>query len=356
LEHQVYIELRPKRYRCPYCNEHPTTTQRCAWYEPNSPHTKAFERRMLRSLINSTVSDVSRKHGLGEEAVEGMLDRHVAREVDWTRFTALRVLGLDEIALTKGHRDFVTIVSARAPDGELAVLAVLPDRTKETVKAFLDTIPERLKATVKQVCTDMYEGYINAVREALPQAQVVVDRFHVAKAYRACADTLRHASIPQQELKRLKAELPEAEYAALKGTLWLFRKNGADLSAEEREKLDRLFAHSPALKAAYTLRELLTEVFDTAPSKAQASVYLQGWCGLVEACGLSCFDSFLTTLDNRLEEITNYFLDRQTSGFVEGLNNKIKVLKRRCYGLLNPARLFQRLHLDLAGYRLFGCA
>jgi transposase len=177
-----------------------------------------------------------------------MLDRHVAREVDWTRFTALRVLGLDEIALTKGHRDFVTIVSARAPDGALAV--VLPDRTKETVKTFLDTMPERLKATVKQVCTDMYEGYINAVREALPQAQVVVDRFHVAKAYRACADTLRHASIPQQELKRLKAELPEAEYTALKGTLWLFRKNGADLSAEEREKLDRLFAHSPALKAA----------------------------------------------------------------------------------------------------------
>lgn len=72
----------------------------------------------------------------------------------------------------------------------------------------------------------------------------------------------------------------------------------------------------------------------------------------MEACGLSCFDSFLTTLDNRLEEITNYFLDRQTSGFVEGLNHKIKVLKRRCYGLLNPARLFQRLHLDLAGYRL----
>jgi transposase len=222
-------------------------------------------------------------------------------------------------------------------------------------------MPERLKATVKQVCTDMYEDYINAVREALPRAQVVVDRFHVAKAYRACADTLRHASIPQQELKRLKAELPEAEYAALKGTLLryrrgLFRKNGADLSAEEREKLDRLFAYSPALKAAYTLRELLTEVFDTALSKAQASVYLQGWGHLVEECGLSCFDSFLTTLDNRREEITNYFLDRQTSGFVEGPNNKIKVLKRRCYGLLNPARLFQRLHLDLAGYRLFGCA
>ena len=66
------------------------------------------------------------------------------------------------------------------------------------------------------------------------------------------------------------------------------------------------------------------------------------------------FDSFLTTLDNWMDEITNYFLNRQTSGFVEGLNNKIKVLKRRCYGRLNLSHLFQRLHLDLEGYRLFG--
>jgi hypothetical protein len=76
---------------------------------------------------------MSRKHGLGEEAIEGILDRHVAREVDWTRFTALRVLGLDEIALTKGHRDFVTIVSARAPDGALAGPEVSKGRCYPTV-------------------------------------------------------------------------------------------------------------------------------------------------------------------------------------------------------------------------------
>jgi transposase len=355
LEHPVYIEIRPKRYRCPYCPDHPTTTQRCSGYEPNSPHTRAFEQQVLRSLINSTVSDVSRKLRLGEEAVEGILDRQVAQTVDWASLKALGVLGLDEIALTKGHRDFVTIVSARPPSGELAVLAVLPDRCKETVKSFLASIPERLKATVRRVCTDMYDGYIHAVREALPRARVVIDRFHVAKAYRGCADHLRHASIPQQELKRLKAERPAAEYAALKGTLWLFRKPWADLSPEERQKLDRLFGHAPALKAAHTLREVLTLIFDQPLSKARAREYLQAWSSLVQDSGLTCFDSFLTTLDERLDEITHDFLDRQSSGFVEGLNNKIKVLKRRCYGIFSPARLFQRLHLDLAGYRLFGC-
>jgi transposase len=350
LERPVYIEIRPKRYRCPYCSDHPTTTQRCSWYEPNSPHTRAFEQQVMRSLINSTVSDVSRKLRLGEEAVEGILDRQVAQTVDWASLKALGVLGLDEIALTKGHRDFITIVSARPADGELTVLGVLPDRCKETVKTFLASIPERLKTTVKRVCTDMYDGYIHAAREVLPRARVVIDRFHVAKAYRACADTLR-----KQELKRLKAELPAAEYATLKGTLWLFRKPWANLSPEEREQLDRLFAHAPALKAAYTLREVLTLIFEQPLSKARARDYLEAWASLVKDSGLTCFDRFLTTLDERLDEITNDFLDRQSSGFVEGLNNKIKVLKRRCYGIFSPARLFQRLHLDLAGYHLFGC-
>jgi transposase len=104
------------------------------------------------------------------------------------------------------------------------------------------------------------------------------------------------------------------------------------------------------------LREILTLIFDEPLTQAKARDYLAGWASLVKESGLTCFDSFLTTLDERLDEITNYFLDRQSSGFVEGLNNKIKVLKRRCYGIFSPGRLFQRLHLDLAGYRVFGCA
>jgi transposase len=81
---------------------------------------------------------------------------------------------------------------------------------------------------------------------------------------------------------------------------------------------------------------------------------LRDWQAQVRACGLTCFDRFLGTLPRYWNEITNYFVDLQTSGFVEGLNNKLKVLMRRCYGLRNLDHLFQRLFLDLEGYRLFG--
>jgi transposase len=95
----VFIEIRPKRYRCPYCTGTPTTTQRCTWYEPRSPNTKAYEQWALRMLINATVADAARKLGVSEETIDGLLDRWIERTVDWSAWERLGVLGLDEIAL-----------------------------------------------------------------------------------------------------------------------------------------------------------------------------------------------------------------------------------------------------------------
>ena len=81
--------------------------------------------------------------------MEGVIERCIARQVDWTRYQRLGVLGLDEITRLKGHGDFITIVSARLPDGELAILGVLANRKKETVKAFLESIPPKLRATIR---------------------------------------------------------------------------------------------------------------------------------------------------------------------------------------------------------------
>ena len=112
--------------------------------------------------------------------------------------------------------------------------------------------------------------------------------------------------------------------------MWAFRKNPADLESPEQEVLQRLFAYAPDLARAYTLREHLTAIFEADLSKDQATTKLQEWQAEVRASGLKCYERFLTTLETWREEITNYFLARHNSGFVEGLNNKLKVLKRRC--------------------------
>jgi transposase len=344
----TYLRYRPKRYQCQTCAERPTTTERVAWHEANSPHTVAFDTHLLLQLVNSTVEDVSHKGQVAYDRVLGALERRISAQVDWSAYQALGLVGLDEIALKKGHRDFVVIVTARLADGRLVLLGVLPDRMKDTVVAFLRTIPARLQATIQTVCCDMYDAYTEAVREELKTARLVIDRFHVAEHYHAAADRLR-----KQELKRLKQELSEADYKALKGSMWAFRKKPADLKPEEREVLDRLFGHAPRLEQAHHLREQLTAIFEARVSKTVAKIKLQAWIKRVKDSGLKCFDDFLKTLDNWWEDITNYFVNRDNSGFVEGLNNKLKVLKRRCYGLFNVAHLFQRIYLDLEGYRLF---
>lgn len=345
---RVYIRLRPKRYRCPYCEGGPTTTQELGWYEAKSPHTKAYEKYLLLQLVHATMEDVSIKEDIGYKALEGMVDRWISTEVKWAEVKRVKVLGLDEIALKKGHRDFVVIVTSRSAEGEVRVLAVLPDRKKQTVRKFLEGLPKRVKRTIRTVCTDLYEGFISAVKEVLGKAEVVVDRYHVAKLYRQCADQLR-----KKELRRLKKELPKEQYEDIKGAMWPFRKNPAELEADERELLKRVFAYSPELKRAYTYREQLRAIFEEELSQEEAKQKIKNWRKRVRASGLRCYQSFFKTLDKWMEEITNYFVHRDNSGFVEGLNNKIKVLKRRCYGIFNLSHLFQRIFLDLEGYRLF---
>jgi transposase len=344
----VYLRIRPKRFRCPFCDDHPTTTQQLDWYDPNALHTKAYERHLILQLINSTITDVQAKEDVTYAALLGILDRLVATTVDWDALEPLATMGIDEIALLKGHRDFVAVISAQTERGDLHVLAVLPDRLKATVLAWLLTIPQAIRERITTVCTDIWEGYITAVQEALPDATIVLDRFHVARQYRNAVDALR-----KQEVRRLQKELPKAAQDDLKHALWPFRKREADLDELEQARLSGLFAHSPMLEQAYTLREQLTTIFDTARSKKEGLRRIGYWRARVAKSGLTCFDAFLKLLESWLDLIANYFINRQSSGFVEGLNNKLKVLKRRCYGIRSVVRLFQRLTLDLEGYRRF---
>ena len=232
---------------------------------------------------------------------------------------------------------------------ETVILGVLSDRKKATVKAFLRGIPKRLRHTIHAVCSDMYEGFVNAAKEVFgKRVKIIIDRFHVAKLYRRGLDKLR-----KRELKRLQQELSEEEYGQLTGAMWALRKPKEHLTDEDNDVLVHLFGYSSCLKMAYEFCSELTAIFDTPMSQKEGKHQLQTWMKKVRASQVRCFDSFLTTLEQWLDDIANYFIDRHTSGFVEGFNNKLKVIKRRCYGILNVTHLFQRIQLDLYGYSLF---
>lgn len=201
----------------------------------------------------------------------------------------------------------------------------------------------------------MWDGYLSAITDfmaAQPQvkAKIVIDRFHVAKNYREDFDTLR-----KQEMRRLRQALPEATYKEVtQGLHWLLRHNHAHLTDDDKVRLRSLFHHSPLLHQAYTLREELTAIFNMNLELDEGRRRLEKWAAKVDSSTVTCFDKFLTTLQNHLTEIANYFDTRANSGFVEGINNKLKTITRRSYGLKRVGSLFRRLWLDLVGYkRLF---
>lgn len=342
---ETYIRFFPKRYECPHCSA--TTTQSIPWCEPRCHHTIAYENHVLLQLVNSTVSDVSIKENLSFGSIDGIIKRRISTSINWDLIEKIELLGIDEISLKKGHKDFVTIVTARI-DGKTIILAILKDRTKKTVKKFLKTIPKRLRKTIIAVCSDMYNGFIYAVKEVLKGVRIVVDRFHVSKLYRKGLDDLR-----KSEMRHLKKELSKAEYKELKNVMWILRKRPNELNFEDKMVLILLFKHSPILELAYQLCNDLTGIFDQHIVRFDANIRIKAWKRRVKKSKVVCFDSFLSTLTLFEKEILNYFDDRHTSGFVEGLNNKLKVIKRRCYGILNINHWFQRIYLDLEGYSLF---
>ena len=122
---------------------------------------------------------------------------------------------------------------------------------------------------------------------------------------------------------------------------------------KDKSKLALLYQYSPLLKKAHIYALKLTQIFNTHIDRKSALAKIDRWVISVKKSGLTCFNTFVKTLNKYKGSIVNYFKNRKNSGFVEGLNNKIKVAKRRCYGFFKIESLFQRLALDLHGYTWF---
>lgn len=345
---ECYLEIEAKRGICMECDEHPTTNQRLEWYDYKSRYTKDYTKDLMLSLVNSTLEDVAIKNNLSADTISRILKQEISQKVNWAEFQRLGLIGVDEIALKKGYKDYLTIITSKQQNNKVRILAVLEGREKETVKEFLKEIPSKLKKTITGYCCDMNEGFINAAKEALKSTPIIIDRFHVAKLYRKCLVNLR-----QSELLRLRKALSSAKYKELKVAISILRRNVELVSKQERIELEKLFKLSPKLRSGYRLCRQLTSIYNSKIGKKRANNKINQWITRVQATDLECFDSFIQTLKKYQNHIIQYFNGRHSSGFVEGFNNKIKVIKRRCYGIFDKSSLFRRLFLDTVGYSTF---
>ncbi len=232
-----------------------------------------------------------------------------------------RALGIDEFALKKGHKNYACVLIDLDTG---CVIDVLPYRDKKRLMTYFQEKGDVYCQTVEIFSCDMWDGYVSVAKEMFPKATIVIDRFNFFAHINKAVDSYR---------KRLRREYPDDD--TLKGVKWLLLKNPDKLTDEQKQELDSLFEAFPQLKAVYDLKNELRNIFEDDIDRKQAEIKINEWVEKAKKLKNRFVNTFLKTLNNWKELVLNYFIDRISNGIVEGINNKIKAIKRMAFGFMN---------------------
>jgi transposase len=332
---QVYLLLPRRRFKCRHCGK--PFMEHLAFVEFGTSFTKRYEQYIYEQCRERSFTAVENQEGISDTVIAKIYDSHAATCVQPRgRPKKIRVLGIDEISMRKGHRDFVCVITDI--DGK-RVIEVLENRLKETLIAYLSALPSSVRKSIRYVSIDMWEGYYQAVVEALPKrVKIVIDRFHVMKNLTGALTKCR---------REIQRGMSKEERDELKGLRWILVKNEDNLDKDEKAKLNAMYKKCPELKRCHRLKEDFRDIFEEEKSRTKAKARLQAWKKRARKSGLKSLEGFLSTLENWEEWILNYFSSGKiTNGVVEGINNKLKLIKRRGYGYRNNGNFRQRVLVE----------
>jgi len=304
-------------------------------------YTYAFEEHVLFLLIGSNEEEVSRRLGISAEMIGQIVERRLTHQKVVDPDRVIDSIGLDEISLKKRHKLYVTILTDLSDPQSPKVLAVMKGRDEAAAAACLALLSDAQREAIKTHRTDMCAAYPAACAKQLSNSRNVIDRFHVAKKFGEAIDSLR-----KQLTRAYKADLTKEEQKQFRTLMWEFRCAPERLSEERMAALEGLFRKIPKLEELYRIRLRFKEIFDNAPDRTTAARWLRDLKRRAAAAGLD-LGAFWNTYENWKSDISNYFDERQTSGVVEGINNKARVITKRAYGIKSANSLWTRLILDL---------
>jgi len=310
-----YLRFVRRRFFCSRCGL--PFSEQLGFVDDRRDYTKRYQTWIFQQVKENNITSVHRLYGLTYDQIENIFLTEAKARIPDNPFANLKRLGIDEISLRKGKQDFVLILT-NLDSG--AVVDVLEKRTQDKLRARLEQLTEQERERIKEVVIDMWNPYATVCEELLPNAIITVDRFHVMQAV-------------NEELKKLKNQEKKQHPEVLKGVHYALLKNKDDLTDTQQEALQQVYETSPSLKMAHRLKETIRHIFESPSNKEKAIERLQKWSYIAERENL--FPEFRKTLSSWMDKITNYFHQRTTSGIVEGINNKIKLIKRRAFGFRN---------------------
>lgn len=333
-----YLDLELHRLKCRHCGH--------LWW-PHLPfmlgkrrYVRSFALTVLDLLRFGTIQAVARYLHVGWDLVKEI---HTAKLQTLYRRIPLqkvRCLGIDEFSLRKGHEYMTVFLDLERG----RILPAVEGKSQEAITPFLQKLAKK-GTRLKAVAMDMSTAYISAVQEQLPHVDIVFDRFHVMALMNDALDELR---------RDVQRELDALEQKTLKGSRFLLLKNYEALSPTGRSRLDALFATNQPLFEMHAMKEQLGDFWGKA-TYDQGRTFLDTWCKDALASGIKALQRVAKTLASYRTGLLNFFKYRITNAPTEGMNNKIKTLKRQAYGCRDREYFKLRLyHLHTQRYALTG--
>lgn len=334
----VWLRYAPWRVRCRTCG---VTTEHLPWASSTTARfTAALEDMAAYLAVITDKTAVTKLLAISWRAVDRIVERVVEQRLDAKRFDGVRILGVDEFSYRKRHRYLTVVVD----HDRRRVLWARPGKSSETLHAFFDELGEERLAQIESVTIDMSQAYAKAIRERLPHATIVFDRFHVQQLASDALDEVRRALV--REL-----EDPE-ERRAVKGTRFVVLKSPWNLSRSERRKLAEIQRSNAPLYRAYLLKESLANALDTrSPFVAQRKLY--EWLRWASRSRLPPFVRVARTIRSHLDGVLAYLELRISNGLVEGINNRIRMIARRAFGFHTAEALIAMIFLTCGDIPLY---
>jgi transposase len=327
----TYLLWRKRRYRCEACGHGFTETH------PALPARQRVTARFRTRLL--------------ERVRGGAAHAEVAREEQTSRYQVARAFGdgraelqtaragrpprrlsLDEAHHRRG-RELATVVSDL---DRRRVVELLDGRSRRRVERYLRSLSPQSRRSIEVVSIDPYDAYRQAIRAELPHARIVCDRFHLVRGANTALDSIRRERQRQHGVRRPRGTRRSGPAATWRPELYHARhrllKAAERLTERDRRQLCALFAQDPVIAEAWGLKEAFRAIY-RATSRPDAERRLDRFLAAVDRSRLRAFQAFADGIRHWRTELLAYFDEPTTNGYAEGVINKIKVIKRRAYGL-----------------------
>jgi transposase len=319
-DHRIYLDLEVRRVDCRQCGA--VKRERLDFLVENALHTKRFALYVGRRCRSGTIRDVAVELHLDWQTVKRLEMDYMREQIRRVGTPGPKVIGIDEISIRKGHsyRIVVSDLERRRP-----IWFGGDDRSEASMDQFYRFLGKKKAKRIRLAVMDMWKAFRNSTHQHAPQAAILFDKFHVLKHLSEALDKIRKAEYARLEGKQRRF---------IKGQKYTLLSHPQNLTGTARKNLKLLLAANKRLNTAYLLKESFGQLWDY-NREAWARKFFDNWRASLKWQRLKPYEKFAEMIERHWDGIAAYCQpqNKVALGFVEGLNNKIRVMQRRAYGL-----------------------